>query len=256
MNALLAFTTISTNSSNSCRRRPAREQGVDQPLGQGAVCLAGDPLVERPTELRLDADRAGAGADQDELADLVAARRGESLGGDPAHRVADHAAAFDAQGIEQRTERLGQSLRAGEAPPVVGRAERVQVDRERSRARAGPRPPAARTASSRTRDAAESPARPGRRRAARDDGRPAGRRRRRSTPGSCRRPPSGLRRRARGDELTDALGPGPLAVLDQHLTAHHGHDREALELPAVPDAVVAVRVQVGERQPCASGRGR
>lgn len=110
------------------RLRAPRGQGVDQTPGQGGVGLTRDPLIDRATELGLDADRTGAGADQHELADPITVRRREHLRGDAAHRVADHAAALDAQRVEQRADRLRQSLRAREAPPVVARAERVQVD--------------------------------------------------------------------------------------------------------------------------------
>src|SRR5438445_11674853 len=47
-----------------------------------------------------------------------------------------------------------------------------------------------------------------------------------------------------GDELADAGGADPLAVLDEHLPAHDRHRGHAAEAVALPDAVVAVRVQV------------
>src|SRR5205085_1607955 len=58
---------------------------------------------------------------------------------------------------------------------------------------------------------------------------------------------SWLGRRPGGDELANALRADPASVLDQHLSPHHCHDREPRELPAIPQAVVAVGMQIRER---------
>ena len=57
------------------RGRAPRDEGIDEAFGDGGVRPTRDPLVHRLAELGLEAGRAGAGADQDQPADLVAARR-------------------------------------------------------------------------------------------------------------------------------------------------------------------------------------
>src|SRR5262249_8085074 len=90
----------------------------------------GDPLIHRLPPVRLHAENPRAGPDKDEFVDPLAARGGERLRGNPAHRVADHGTAIDAQRVEKAGHRLCQSLRAGTLTPVRTGAQRVEVDRD------------------------------------------------------------------------------------------------------------------------------
>src|SRR5262249_15459523 len=75
----------------------------------------------------------------------------------------------------------------------------------------------------------------------------ARRRRSRAFPVPLRRVWSWLLRRTRRDELADAARPGPSAVFHKNVAAQHRHNRHALELPTIPNTVVAIGMQIGER---------
>src|ERR687893_3165652 len=66
--------------------------------------------------------------------------------------------------------------------------------------------------------------------------------------------PSDRGQGGRGHELPAVDRAGPFAVPDQDVATEHRRADASAELPAVPEAVVTGRVELGQREPAPPGR--